>query len=97
MADTDADVRLYHAIHLKVGDLRKRPVNVFEKCVSREFRRTDKVGKVQLVLIKRVYLNSLTDISKQTYVAEQVKYYVRFVTLTMEGLPHVQGVSVVCL
>ena len=66
MADTTANVRLDHAIHLWVGNQRDQPVNVFEERVPRKLRRTNKVGRVQLVLVKGVVLECLdTSASRQ--------------------------------
>ena len=52
VADTTANVRLDHSLHLRVCDQQDRPVNVFQERVLRELRRTYKVGRVHLVLIQ---------------------------------------------
>ena len=83
MTDTAANVRLDHAIHLRVGDQRDRPVNVFKERVTRELRRTNKESRVKLVLVQRVVPERLKHVGQQANVAQQVEPPVLFETLTV--------------
>ena len=81
----------------RVGDQRDRPVNVFEKSVLRELRRTYKVGRVQLVLVQGVVPERLEHVGQQANVAQQIESHVLLKILTVENLPHVLGLRVVRL
>ena len=59
--------------------------------------RTSKVGRVQLVLVQGVVLESLEHVGQQAYVAQEVERLVLFETLAVKVFPHVLGVRVVRL
>ena len=97
VADSAADVRLDHTIHLRVGDQRDWPVNVFEKRVSRKLRRAHKVGRVQLVLVQGVVPERLEHVGQQANVAYQIERHVLFETLAVKVFPNVLSVCIVRL
>ena len=86
-----------HTIHLRVGDQRDKPVNVFEKSVLSELRRAHKVGRVQLVLVKGVVQEGLKHVGQQANVAQQIERHVLFETLAVKVLQHVLSVRIVRL
>ena len=69
-----ADVRLDHPVDFRVGDQRDKTVDVFQKGIPSEFRRTHKVGLVQLVLVQLVVLKHLKHVGQQADVASKVDF-----------------------
>ena len=100
VADATADVRLDHPIHLRIGNQRDRPVDVFEERVPRDMRRANRrahLGRVQLVLIKRLVSKRLEHVSQQANVAQNVELHVFFEIRAEKVVPHVLGMCVVSL
>ena len=83
-----------HPIHLRIGDQWDWHVDVFQGCVPSELRCTNKIGRVQLVLVKGVIPERMEHVGQKANVAQQVKRHVLFETLAVEVLPHVLGVRV---
>ena len=97
MADTAADVRLNHQIHLLVGDQWDWPVDVFEERVLSELRCTHKIRRVQLVFVQRVIPERLEHVGQQANVAQQVERHVLFESLPVKVFPHVLRGRIVSL
>ena len=97
VTDAAADVRLDHPVHFRIGYQRDRPVNMFEKGISRELRRANEVGGVELELVQRVVSIHLEYIGQQADVTMEIELHIVFEALTLKVGEYVLGVCVIGL
>ena len=95
MTDGVSHDRFDNPVHFRIGDQRDRPVDMFEKGISRELKSGHEVGGVELVLVQRVVSKYLEYIGQQAIVTEKVELHIILQAQTLKVVKYVLGVCVV--